>query len=209
MKRPYLLFDFDGTIANSIDILYNIMNQMAPTYGWEEISPDDFEVIRNMSAATIIRMAGLPFYKIPFLIRKVLNEYKKHLADLHPYPGIREMLMQLKDDGLNMALLSSNSRANVMNFLDRHELHYFDWVEGTSGVLQKHNRIKRQIRKHRLDQASVIYIGDESRDIVASKRCGIRVISVTWGFHTERILKRYQPDHIVASPAEIPELLKL
>ncbi|MEF3694386.1 MAG: HAD hydrolase-like protein, partial [Candidatus Cloacimonadota bacterium] len=130
MKAPYLLFDFDGTIANSIDLLYQIMNQFAPDYGIEHISEEDFMVIRNMSAASIIRLAGVPLYKIPFIIGRVLRVYKKRVHELEPYPGIHSMLQNLRADGIGLALLSSNSRQNVVKFLDRHRLHYFDWIEG-------------------------------------------------------------------------------
>lgn len=208
MKAPYLLFDFDGTIANSIDLLYQIMNQFAPDYGIEHISEEDFMVIRNMSAASIIRLAGVPLYKIPFIIGRVLRVYKKRVHELEPYPGIHSMLQNLRADGIGLALLSSNSRQNVIQFLDRHRLHYFDWIEGTSGVLDKQNRIRRQIRKHRLDSAQLIYIGDESRDIEAAKACGIKVISVTWGFHPERLLQRHNPDYLVDKPEQILQILE-
>lgn len=208
MKEPYLLFDFDGTIANSIDLLYQIMNQFAPDYGIDHISEEDFMVIRNMSAASVIRLAGIPLYKIPFIIGRVLNVYKKRVHELEPYPGILAMLKQVRSDGIGMALLSSNSRHNVVQFLDRHKLHYFDWIEGTSGVLDKQDRIKRQIRKHHLNPANLIYIGDESRDIEAAKACGLKVISVTWGFHPQRLLERYNPDFLVDRPGQIPEIIK-
>jgi len=208
MKKPYLLFDFDGTIANSIDLLYQIMNQLAPDYGIEHISEEDFMVIRNMSAASVIRLAGIPLYKIPFIIGRVLKVYKKRVHELEPYPGIFAMLRSLRENRIGMALLSSNSRNNVVQFLDRHKLHYFDWIEGTSGVLDKQDRIRRQIRKHKLDPASLIYIGDESRDVEAAKACGIKVISVTWGFHPQRLLERYNPDFLADRPEQILEILE-
>lgn len=207
MKEPYLLFDFDGTIANSIDILYEIINLMAPEYGMDEISREDFNVLRNMSLPAIMRFIKIPWYRLPGLVSKALKEYKKRIRDLHPYEGIEEMLISLRHHKVGMALLSSNSTANVMRFLDRHRLHYFDWVEGTSGALNKRSRINHQIKKHRLDTSKVIYVGDESRDIVAAQECDLRVISVTWGFHSERLLQRFKPDYIVDSPAEIESLV--
>lgn len=206
-NKPYLLFDFDGTIANSIDLLFQIMNQMAPDFGIDPLSPEDFMVVRNMSAASIIRMTGIPLYKYPFIIAKVLKVYRSRVHELEPYPGIAALLAELRRRGIGFALLSSNSRPNVIKFLDRHKLHYFDWVEGTSGTLDKQNRIKKQIKKHRLDPVNLVYIGDESRDIEAAKACGIKVISVTWGFHPERLLLRYQPNYMVDRPDEILDII--
>ncbi|HNX37834.1 MAG TPA: HAD-IA family hydrolase [Candidatus Cloacimonadota bacterium] len=206
-KKPYLLFDFDGTIANSIDLIYGIMNKFAPDYGMEPVSREDFEVIRSMDPRTALSLFKIPFYRIPFIISRVLKEYKHSVDLLHPYPGIPEMLSDLAGSGIRMALLSSNHQANVMRFLVRHKLNGFEWVEGTSGVMRKHNRINKMLRRHRIDSSSVIYVGDESRDIQAAKLCGIRVISVTWGFHTQSLLQRFKPDFIVNSPQEIKPLI--
>lgn len=68
-------------------------------------------------------------------------EYRKQIHELHPYPGIREMLAELKRQGLGMALISSNNKRNVLDFLARHQLNEFEWVEGTSGVMNKRKRI--------------------------------------------------------------------
>lgn len=206
--RPFLLFDFDGTIANSIGLIFEILNRLAPRYGMEPVSVEDFEVLRSMSPPTLLRMVRIPLYRIPLLIHRVLREYRKQVHELHPYPEIKEMLSTLKGMDVRMALLSSNSKRNVTDFLARHFMTDFEWVEGTSGVMNKGNRIRRMLRKHKLDPARVIYVGDESRDIEAAKSCGIKVISVTWGFHAESLLSRYQPDYIVQSPAEIVELIK-
>ncbi|HRY83548.1 MAG TPA: HAD hydrolase-like protein [Candidatus Cloacimonadota bacterium] len=206
--KPFLLFDFDGTIANSIGLIYDILNRLAPRFGLEPVSIEDFEVLRSMSPPTLLRMAGIPFYKIPLVIHLVLKEYRKQVHELHPYPGIEEMLSALDRTGVRTALLSSNTKRNVTDFLARHHITGFEWVEGTSGVMNKRGRINRMIRKHKLDPGNVIYIGDESRDIEAAKQCGIRVISVTWGFHAESLLNRYKPDYIVQNPAEIVDLIK-
>lgn len=203
----FLIFDFDGTIANSIGLIFDILNRLAPRYGLEQVSVEDFEVLRSMSPATLLRMIKIPFYKIPFIIRSVFSEYRKQVHELHPYPGIREMLSDLKRQGVRMALISSNNKRNVLEFLSRHQMNEFEWVEGTSGVMNKRKRINRMIRKHNLDSSQVIYVGDESRDIEAARQCGIRVISVIWGFHAESLLTRYKPDYIVQTPDEIVGLI--
>lgn len=201
--KPFLLFDFDGTIADSIHPMYELLNQLAPKYDIKPVSPEDFDIIRNMSLPKAFKHIGFPVYKLPRAIPVVLSEYHKIISKLEPCEGIVSLLRDLKAAGIPMALLSSNSFENVHLFLRRHDIQCFEWVEGTGGILKKHSRINHQIKKHKLDRDRVIYIGDESRDIVAAKKCGIKVIAVSWGFHTAEHLCAFDPDYLVKDANEI------
>ena len=205
--RPYLLFDFDGTIADSIHPFYELMNRLAPRFGREPISMEEFDLLRDMNAAQIIRHLQLPITRIATAIPLVLGEYRNIVHTLEPCQGIPELLKELSARSISYALLSSNSRDNVNNFLLRHTLCGFDWVEGTDGILAKHNKLRRQIRKHRLHKNLLYYIGDESRDVEAARRCGVKSIAVTWGFHTRQHLVSAQPDWLVSEPCEILDIV--
>jgi phosphoglycolate phosphatase len=54
----------------------------------------------------------------------------------------------------------------------------------------------------------VIYVGDEIRDIIAAHKCGIRIISVSWGFHTVDLLASKNPDYLVDNPRQIVQLMR-
>lgn len=205
--KPYLLFDFDGTIANSIEPMYQLLNHYAPKYGFKQVSPQDFALIRSMPMHKALKHLKLPLYKLLRYIPLILKEYRKIVTLMEPYEGVKQMLDELLRLEIPVALLSSNSAENVHAFLERHGINCFQWVEGTGGILKKHARIARQLKKHRLDKTRVIYIGDESRDIQAAKKCGIRIICVTWGFHTAEHLSSYDPDYMVDHPRQIIELV--
>ncbi len=208
MNRPFLLFDFDGTLADSINMGLRIANNLAPEFGIEPLTEEQFAQARTMSIPKALKMFKIPLYKVPKAITMALAEYRHVIHELEPFAGIPEMLKELKELGCHMALLSSNTGENVRHFLDQHELDYFDWVEGTSGILKKHSSIRKQIKKHKLDKRNVIYVGDEIRDIIAAKKSSIRIISVSWGFHDVALLKRHDPDYLVEKPQEIVELIK-
>lgn len=208
MKAPFLLFDFDGTIADSIHYAMDIVNGFASDYGIEPLSEEQFELVRSMSLYKALKTFKFPVRKLPAAITRVLLEYRKNVHLLQPYDGMREMLIDLKELGCDMAVLSSNTKENLDYFISQHDLHYFDWAEGTSGALNKHRKIKAQIRKHGLDKDNIIYVGDEVRDITAAKKSRIRVIAVTWGFHTADLLVRKNPDYLVNHPGEITEIVK-
>ncbi len=206
--KPFLLFDFDGTIADSIHLGWKIANQMAPKFGHAEFTDEDFQRFRSMPMRKVLKELHIPLHKIPHAIAMALVEYKHFAHELEPCRGIIPMLNQLSDMQIPMALLSSNSKENLYMFLWRMQITSFQWVEGTSGVLNKKLRIKQQIKKHKLDPRNVIYLGDETRDIDAAKKCGLRVIAVTWGFHTAELLSSHDPDYLVNSPDEIVKIVQ-
>jgi phosphoglycolate phosphatase len=205
--KPYLLFDFDGTVADSIGKLFTMINELAPRYGYQPISEETFSKLRNLNLRQSFRHLKIPLYKLGQAIPIVLHEYRKIIPELDPCPGILPVLETLKKRGIPMALISSNQTENVQEFLDRHGIDCFAWVEGTGGILKKHNKITRQIVKHGLIRKDVIYIGDESRDIKAARKSRVKVISVTWGFHSAEHLARHKPDYLAASPDELLKIV--
>jgi HAD superfamily hydrolase (TIGR01549 family) len=206
--KPFLLFDFDGTLADSIELGLNIANKLAPRFGIDELSKEDFERIRSMTIPKALKMLKIPFYKLPKAIPYALLEYRHLIHELHPFDGIHDMLQELKTMGCRMALLSSNSKENLNHFLDQYDLNFFEWVEGTSGILKKHSSIRKQLKKHKLEPKNVIYVGDEIRDVIAAHKCGLRIIAVSWGFHTVDLLSSENPDFLVDNPEQIVQLMR-
>jgi phosphoglycolate phosphatase len=208
VKKPFLLFDFDGTIADSIHLGLKIANSLAPEFGINQLSDEEFAIVRTMSIPKALKWLKIPLRKLPKAIPHALAEYRHLIHELEPYPGIHEMLDELTALGCRVALLSSNSRENVQHFLEQHQLHHFDWVEGTSGILKKHSSIRKQIKKHKLRKDEVIYVGDEIRDIIAAHKCGLKIVSVSWGFHTTDLLAGQNPDYLVDKPSQIVDVVR-
>jgi phosphoglycolate phosphatase len=208
MNKLTLLFDFDGTLADSIHLGLNIANKLAPDFGIDPLNEEQFDKVRSLSIPKALKYLKIPFYKVPKAIAMALVEYRHQIHELEPYPGTDAMLQDLRDMGCELALLTSNTSENVSHFIEQHSLNYFNWIEGTSGMLKKHSSIRKQMKKHKLTRENVIYVGDEIRDVIAAKKCGIRVISVTWGFHTTELLSSKDPDYLVDSPAQIVSIIQ-
>ncbi len=201
--KPYLLFDFDGTIADSFGLGLEIINKLAPRYNLKPFTDEQVQEFRSIPTHKALKKMKIPFYKLPVLIPVFLHEFKHVLTHLEPFDGIRDCLSALKAAGIPMALLTSNSRDNVVHFLNNHDLNFFEWIEGGSGLFNKQVTIKKQMKKHKLERSNLIYIGDETRDIIAAKKIDIKIISVTWGFHTPVILASYEPDFLASEPMDI------
>jgi len=205
--KPFLLFDFDGTIADSLQLGLKIANNLAPQFGYPPFTENDIQHFRSLTWHKIAREMQIPFYKIPKIVTIAFKEYKRLISELEPCAGIVEMINELALKEIPMALLSSNTVENVHLFLTNHKIDYFLWIEGTSGILNKAKDIKKRLKKHKISTNEVIYIGDEIRDIEAAHNCGLKVIAVTWGFHTAEFLASYKPDYLVNEPKEIVEIV--
>lgn len=205
--KPTLICDFDGTVADSIAKILELVNQLAPRHGYRTISPDLFEKVRDLPLAKACRAVKFPLYKLGQAIAVVLREYHRMIPDLEPCPGVIPVLQKLKEQGYSLALISSNHTENLQAWLRHHQISCFDWVEGTSGILHKHRSIKARIRTHNLDRERVVYLGDEVRDIKAAHHNRVKIVSVGWGLHSEQNLREHNPDRVVTQPEELLKII--
>ncbi|MCB5223654.1 MAG: HAD-IA family hydrolase [Candidatus Cloacimonadaceae bacterium] len=205
--KPTLICDFDGTLADSISAILDIINNLAPRYGFRGLDHEHFEKLRDLPFRKAAREMDFPIWKLGQAITLVLQEYRHIIHSLKPYPGIVSALKELSSGGIGLGLVSSNNTDNLHSFLSHHNIGCFDWVEGTHGILRKHRSIKDQIKKHGLKKENTLYIGDEVRDIKAARRSGIKVISVTWGLHSRQNLQKHKPDWLIDHPEELLDLI--
>ena len=202
-----VLFDFDGTIANTLDAGIPLFNEFARKYGFLEIR--DKEEVRGFSLNQFIKNHRMSRTKFIFYFKKFLKRLNSKMDKVKPYDGITDVFKELKIN-YRMAILSTNSKENIVRFLNRNNLlFYFEFIENYSLLLGKSNKIKRIMRKMNLKKNEVVYIGDDIRDIKASQKSGIDIIAVTWGFHKKEILKEKNPTFIAEKPQDIIKFLKL
>ncbi len=97
--KPTLICDFDGTVADSIAKILELVNQLAPRYGYRTISSELFEQVRDLPLPKACRAVKFPLYKLGQAIAVVLHEYHKMIPDLEPCPGVVPVLQKLKEQG--------------------------------------------------------------------------------------------------------------
>ncbi|MBD2253798.1 HAD-IA family hydrolase [Nostoc parmelioides] len=209
MTQKVIIFDFDGTIADTVDALVSIANRLAVEFGYLQITPEQLTLLRNFSSREIIKYSGVSLIKIPFLVKKVKSELKNKIHELKPIPGIKEALLELKENDYKLGIITSNSRENVTNFLSINELDsLFDFIYSGVTIFGKTTIINNVLRQKQFKPQTVIYVGDETRDIEASKKANIKVIAVTWGFNSPEILAKQNPDFLIHQPRELLEVIK-
>jgi phosphoglycolate phosphatase-like HAD superfamily hydrolase len=208
MTLKVIIFDFDGTIADTVDALVLIANRLAVEFGYIPITQDELSILKNLTSREIIRYSGISLFKIPFLVKKVKSELKAKIPDLKPIPGIDEALMELKSQGHQLGIITSNSKDNVMEFLKRNNLEeLFDFVYSGVTIFGKTTIINNVLKQKHIKTQDVMYVGDETRDVEASKKAHIKVIAVTWGFNSQEILAEQKPDFLIHHPKDLLQVV--
>ena len=203
MKYKTLIFDFDGTIADSFGTVLKTVNSLAEELGYQKIEYDQAVKLKDYGAREIIKQTKISVLKVPQMARRVRAELNKEVKSLKPFPAIKEMLSQLHQKGYQLIILSSNSLENVQDFLDHNHIKNFDEIYSEDNIFGKHKVINHLLKKFNLKKEQVLYIGDEVRDIEACQKSGIAIAAVTWGYNSKQSLQKKQPDYLVNKPEDL------
>jgi phosphoglycolate phosphatase len=210
MTQKVIIFDFDGTIADTVEALVSIANRLAIEFDYIQITPNELTLLRNLTSREIIRYSGVSVLKIPFLFKKVKSELKNKITELEPISGVKEALIELNQQGYTLGVITSNSQENVTEFLRFHNLNYlFEFLYSGVTIFGKTTIINNVLRQKQLNPETVIYVGDETRDIEAAKKANIKVIAVSWGFNSPEALAKQNPDFLIHHPSELLDVVKL
>jgi phosphoglycolate phosphatase-like HAD superfamily hydrolase len=208
MTVKVIMFDFDGTLADSLDALVTITNRLALEFGYKPTAPEELAQIRNLSSREIVMQSGISIFKIPFLLKKIKGNLHDEIQYLNPIPGIKEALIQLKYEGNVLGILTSNSEENVRAFLNKQGMEeLFSFVYSETTLFSKHKIIRKFMKQNYLSPEEIVYVGDETRDIESSKKIPIKVIAVSWGFNSREILAKHKPDFLIHKPSELIEVM--
>ncbi len=203
VNKKLLLFDFDGTIADTIEPIVHIVNEHAQEYGIKEIDSKDLKRLRGKTPQELIFEFKVPLYKVPFFVGKVRSELSKRMDLVAIQPKMVEVLQSLKKSGYTLDVMTSNSKENVMKFFEQKRLTMFDFIYSNKNIFGKTATLNHILHQKNIKSSGVIYIGDEVRDIQACQKLDIPIIAVSWGFNTKEVLERHRPTAIVTTPAEL------
>ncbi|MGF1577770.1 MAG: HAD-IA family hydrolase [Gemmataceae bacterium] len=199
-----LVWDFDGTLADTLGSALEVYNVMAEKYGFERI--EDPESVRTFTARKFIRHHKIPILRLPSLIREYLRIQNDRMEEIELNVGILDSLLAMKDHGVRHGIISSNSQENISVCLQANKVeNLFDFVIGYPRLFGKSRAIKRRLKAEKVTNDSVLYVGDEIRDIEAAKKANIDVAAVTWGFNTADSLAEHAPTYLVHDPQTLTQ----
>jgi phosphoglycolate phosphatase len=213
MVLKVIIFDFDGTIADTYDTFVEIVNELSGEFGCDPVNETDLERLKHLSSMEIVKEAKIPLIKIPFILKRVKIELAKRTDKLTPIEGIQNCLCTLKEQEYQLGIITSNSKENVTAFLDNNQLtDTFDFIYSGTTLFGKHKVINQVLKHYHLSPDEVMYVGDETRDIQSAKKSKVVMVAVGWGFNSPQALAKYHPDFLIDQPqglVKIVESLKL
>ncbi len=222
MAFKLIVWDFDGTIADSLPAAVRIFNRLAPEMGFKQLR--DIEAARAIPTRELMRRHGVSLWRLPRLVRRYQAAVAEEADRMQLIVGIEDLLAAVSATGVRQGILSSNSEHNIRRTLRAHGAEgHFAFVVGYPRLFGKGKALRRVVRSEGgsfwrkpreasrtecFNAGEVLYIGDEVRDIDAARKAGVKVATVTWGFHTAEFLRSGSPDYVISEARELLELVK-
>ena len=200
----YFLFDFDGTIADTLNLVRMVPPELEVKYHLPKLADADITALRMLPAQQVFGKLGISPLQLPFFLADIRKLTSEKITTIEMFPGLREVLTQLKTAGHHLSIVTSNSAENVELFLTKHQARdLFDFVHSELNLWGKAAALKNVLKAKKIPPAEAYYIGDELRDIAAAHGAGLRIISVGWGFNAAEALQEARPDFMAAAPEDL------
>lgn len=198
-----IIFDFDGTIADSFDYVADFLASQAGV----KLTDERRKALRGMSMIAMARQLGFKWRSLPWLFFRGRRRMVHTVTKLEPFKGMPQIIHKLHNEGHELFMISSNNVKNIHRFLHHHKLHkYFLEIYGGVGLFDKAPSLRRLLKEHNFETKEAVYIGDELRDVEAAQSIGLRVVAVSWGFARLNMLEEQKPTALVHNPLNNCEL---
>jgi phosphoglycolate phosphatase len=208
MKYRLAIFDFDGTLADSLPWFRSVFNSVATRYGFRALDDAEFEELRGMGNREIIRRVGVPLWKIPMIAAHMKRLMAEDIDGIALFDGAAEMLRDLKSSGMRLAVVSSNSEKNIRRVLGHENAALIDHYGCGASIFGKPPKFRQVLRRSGVRAHEAICIGDEVRDAEAARSLGIPFAAVSWGYATPELLASQEPDQMFVSVGDITRAIR-
>jgi phosphoglycolate phosphatase len=201
-----VIFDLDGTIADSFDVFVETLQEMMRRP--KPLSPAKIADLRDSSLIGVITKLGIKKWQVPAMIIQGRREMAIKIDRINAFDGMPDVIHQLSAVGLDQYILSTNAEAAITLFLSRYDIsQYFSSIYSGIGLTGKTKYLKRLMKQHVLTMDECLYVGDETRDIEAAQKAGIACIAVAWGFSSPAALQAHNPLALVKTPQELTQTI--
>lgn len=202
-----IIFDFDGTLADSAPWFVGVLGALADRHGFRRIEAGEIETLRGLPNREIMKRLGVSPWRLPFIAGDLKARMAADIDSIQLFAGAQEMLTALDRAGLRLAVVSSNAEANVRAVLGPDLAGRIDDYHCGAGLFGKATHFRRAMKAAGASPGQTLCIGDEPRDGEAARKAGAAFGAVAWGYATAESLARERPAHSFADMADIPRLL--
>jgi len=202
MPPRLLIFDFDGTLADSWPWFLSTLDGTAARFGLRPVSAERAEALRGEDSHAVMRALGVPMWKVP----GIAAHLKREAAAAPPpplFPGIPDLLHRLVTEGVILSVASSNTEAQIRRTLGPELSALIRHMAAEASLFGKASRFRRILRDSGIPAMAAMAIGDEARDIEAAREAGIAAGAVSWGYARPSLLASCAPDALFETPEAI------
>lgn len=209
--RTYI-FDLDGTLLATLEDLKNSTNYALRLFGMPEHSLEDIRKFVGNGVKKLIERAvpgGLDNPRFEEVYAAFREHYMHHDLDTTaPYPGIIELLAELKRRGKNMAVVSNKFYPATKSLVKHFFGDYIDVAIGEREDIRKKpapDTVIEAFRQLGITDEDAVYVGDSDVDVKTAANSGLPCISVLWGFRDRKFLEECGAATFVNTPSELLE----
>ena len=204
------IFDLDGTLLSTLNDLAASCNYALRTNGMPEHSVNDVRRFVGNGVKKLMERA-IPNGLDNPLFDKTYSDFRKHymhhnLDTTQPYPGVMELLKNLRENGKKIAVVSNKFYAATQGLCR----HFFgDLVDVAIGEREDIRKkpapdtVNEALRQMNVDREKAVYIGDSDVDVMTAKNSNMPCISVLWGFRDYDFLVQHGATIFVTSPLQL------
>ncbi|SHO66923.1 phosphoglycolate phosphatase [Pseudoxanthobacter soli DSM 19599] len=205
MKYKLVIFDFDGTLADSMPWFLDIVDGVADRYSFKRVDRAEIDRLRALSARKLIEIHGIPLWKLPRITMHLrqLADRDSHLIPL--FEGVREVLMDLASRGVTLAVVTSNTEANVRKILGPELSSLIRYYQCGASMFGKKSKFRKVLQQAGVHPREVLSIGDEIRDMDAAAAYDIPFGAVAWGYTRIDALAARSPVEVFHRMTDIVE----
>jgi phosphoglycolate phosphatase len=207
-QSSIVVFDFDGTIAKTDELMLELYNKMAQDLSIKPIAEEEVTVLKEMTTREALRSLKIYWYKVPKLWRRMTTALAEHSHQIEIHDGIPELLKNLADHQIQFGIISSNSIENIQAVFQHNNLPSPLFIGSSSAIFKKHKVYKKLLKQHHYALKTSIYVGDETRDVALGQKLSVPVLSVSWGFATVKSLQNAGATVICKSVKELENEFK-
>jgi len=204
IKNPIIMFDFDGVVADSLEVYFDEFTKACHELGFHRLNSR--EAFLRLFEGNVIRQlfwAGFPMYRIRRLLRTFAPRIAEAQRRVSPFAEMPEVVRDLAAV-YPVYVITSNATDTILDFLLRHNICGIRDVLGSDKERSKVKKIRSIMRRH--PGLTPCYIGDTKGDIREARHAGAVPIAVAWGWHTVAKLLEGKPEVVVDTPQSLRKI---
>lgn len=210
-----VIFDLDGTLLNTIGDLAGAGNWVCRKNGWPEHSLEEFMTMVGHGIPNLVSRFSPPGVQSPLFQMNALTDfneyYSQHNMDLtKPYPGIVELLAQIRAEGIRMAVYSNKADQFSQEIIAHFFPGTFDFVLGKRKefpVKPDPAGVKFVLEQLGAKREETLFVGDSSVDVQTAHRADLKACGVTWGFRSKESLIEAGADFLAEDAAALKQVI--